>query len=203
MKLTLGKAIELAAKHVRDHDVDGACTYGEPGYSDPVAGILFADWNDAPSWLRDGLERRGFELEWSDEWTIVHESGKAYRTSPDCYSWTPYYVHTEDGDVIGGDEIENGDEQDWYVNEYLLNDHKHCNVFRGVDLTKHGFEKYEPGNPQEYETGFHPGQNDKPQDVFKRIRKQYPQHDIVFQLDGTGQFDCRWSAWVRPQREDK
>src|SRR5215831_14773837 len=83
--------------------------YGEPGYTDPEKGILFANWNDVPKELSDSLEAEGFELEWSDEWIISHETDKAYRSSPDCYSWTPYYVLTDDGEVIGGDEIENGD----------------------------------------------------------------------------------------------
>ncbi len=189
--------MELCERHVRHQQVDFAAQYGEPGYDEAKAGILFADWNDAPSWLRDGLERRGYQLEWSDEWIIAHETGKAYRTSPDCWQWTPYYVLTEDCDVIGGDEIESGDQAEWYVDEYLLNNPEHCNVFRGLDLTKHGFKQAFA----DLESGWHPGQNDKPADLLKRAQADYPNHDVVFQLDDKGQFDCRWSVWVRPVKD--
>lgn len=43
--MNLSKAMELAQRFVRHHDVDCALSYGEPGYSDSDApnGILFAD----------------------------------------------------------------------------------------------------------------------------------------------------------------
>ena len=192
--LNLGKAMELAKRHVRHEDVDCANEYGERGYDATQAGILFADWNDSPAWLRDGLERRGFALEWSDEWLIAYDTGKAYRSSPDSYGWKPYYVVSEDGEVVGGDEIESGNQAEWYVNEYLLNDPQRCNVFQ-IDLTKFGFQKWNG----EFETGWHPGQNDNPREVFKRLQKEKPDHDVVFDLIGVGQFDMTWCAWIRPQ----
>lgn len=74
--MRLATAMELCERHVRHKQVDCALAYGEPGYSDSDApsGILFADWNDCPSWLKEGLERRGFALEWSDEWIISYEN---------------------------------------------------------------------------------------------------------------------------------
>ncbi len=191
--MKIGSILELCERHVRHGEVDYAPQYGEPGYNEAKAGILFADWNNAPRWLTEGLERRGFDLEWSDEWTIAYETGKAYRTSPNGWGWTPYYVFTDNGDVIGGDEIESGDQAEWYI-EYLLNDPTRCNLFRGLDLTQYGFKQAFA----DLETGFHPGQNDKPADLFRKAQAEYPDHDVVFQLDDTGQFDCRWSVWARP-----
>lgn len=191
--LNLAKAIELCERHVRHKDVQFACAYGEPGYNDADApsGILFADWNGCPKWLTRGLERRGFALEWSDEWIVSYENNsKAYRTSPTSYSWTPYYVISEDGDVFGGDEIESGSEAKWYVEEYLLNDYTRCNVFRGLDLTKHGFTQFNG----KFESGW--GQNGDPKKVFERLHSDY---DVVFQLDSQGQFDTHWTAWIRKQ----
>lgn len=195
--MNLQKAVELCKRHVRHKLVDCALSYGEPGYndSDAPSGILFADWNGCPSWLTEGLERRGFALEWSDEWIVSYENNsKAYRTSPDSYSWRPYYVFTPDGDVVGGDEIEGGTEEEWYVEEYLLNDPTHCNVFQ-LNLAKHGFERFNGV----FGSGWH-GQNDAPDKVFARIQRELPGHDVVFQLDSQGQFDMHWTAWVRPSR---
>ena len=177
---------------------DWAKNYGESGYEDPVKGIVFANWNKFPRGLDDILERAGYAVEWSDEWIIDYESLKAYRTSPDCYSWKPYYVLTEGGDVIGGDAIENGDELDWYVNEYLLNSTRRASVFK-IDFAQLGFTRFNG----KYETGLHTGQNDDPKAVAKQIRAALPDHDFIFSLDSTGQFDASWSAWTRPRQEDE
>ena len=187
-------AIALCEKHVRSGYVRFAVEYGEPGYDQPKAGILFADWNDCPAWLIAGLERRGFALEWCDEWIEADETSKAYRTSPTSYGWLPYYVLRDECEVIGGDEIETDSNlQSWYVNEYLLNNPRHANIFRGVDLASHGFQQFNGT----FETGFHPGQNDAPADVLKRIRAVLPNHDVVFSISSKGQFDTHWNAWTR------
>ena len=178
--------------------IEWAAEYGEPGYDQPKRGILFANWNYFPRGIDDILERAGYAIEWSDEWLIAHETGKAYRHSPNSYSWKPYFVMTDYGDVIGGDEIESGDQLEWYVNEYLLNEPRRCNVF-DIDLAALGFVP-ESGD---YETGFHPGQTDDPRKVFAQIRKERPNSDVVFSLDDKGQFDTRWSAWTREPRRAK
>ena len=98
---------------------------------------------------------------------------------------------------VGGDEIESGDRLEWYVNEYLLNDPTKCNLFK-VDFAALGFEQFNGT----YETGFHPGQNDDPRKVFKLIRAAKSGYDVVFDLTGKGQFDCAWTAWIRPEPKD-
>ncbi len=60
--------------------------YGEPGYSNPKRGILFANWNKFCCEVTDLLERAGYEIERSDEWTTCGNCGVALRTSPDRYS---------------------------------------------------------------------------------------------------------------------
>ena len=67
MSITVTQAIEIVQRR-GDESADYATTYGEPGYSDPEAGILFANWNNVPKYIQNGLTRRGFKLEWSDEW---------------------------------------------------------------------------------------------------------------------------------------
>jgi hypothetical protein len=193
--LTVEGAINLVNKHTRYDETQYAESYGEPGYTNPERGILFANWNDVPGYIQEGLERRGFDLEWSDEWIIATSSWpcKAYRASPDCYSWTPYYVLTDDGEVVGGDEIE--EDPDWYVNEYLLNDPTHCNVFK-IDFAKLGFKRV---SEDDFESGWHPGQTDDPNAVFNRLREELPDHDLVFDLTEQSQFYTKWNIWSRPQ----
>ena len=175
---------------------DFAAGYGEPGYTNPAKGIVFADWNHFPRGLDDILECAGYAIEWSDEWIVCHETGKAYRHSPDSYGWKPYYVMTDD-EIIGGDEIEEDETQrDWYVNEYLCNNPRRANLFN-IDLTAYGFKQYEGT----FETGWHPGQNDDPQKVFNEIRKVDSNVDVVFSFDSCGQFDIEWTAWTRYPRQ--
>lgn len=193
-------------KDWKEHDSsygDGNCEfaveYGEKGYDKPKAGILFANWNHVPKHICAALERRGFELEWSDEWLICYENDmKAYRTSPSGHGWKPYYVIDDTGDTFGGDEIEEDESrQEWYVNEYLLNNSKRCNTF-SIDFAKHGFEQFNG----KFENGFHQGMNDEPSDIAKRIRAEFPNHDYLFSLDDTSQFYITFSAWIRPKGKE-
>lgn len=74
-----------------------APSYAEPGYDQPLCGVLMANWNVFPSKVTDILERAGYSIEWWDEWTTCDDCGRALRTQPDGHGWTPSY---EDG---GGD----------------------------------------------------------------------------------------------------
>lgn len=89
------KACEYLAE---SHYAEFASEYGEPGYANPEFGVILANWNNIPQGLADWLEKCGYSLEWSDEWTIV--DGKAYRTEPDSYSWESSLILTEDGEYL-------------------------------------------------------------------------------------------------------
>lgn len=194
MQLSISAIFSVLERHDRDidFDIDFAEKYGEPGYSDPERGIFLANWNNVPKFISNWLENHGFEIEWSDEW-IRSEGGKLYRCQPDSYSWTPSYI-INDCTVIGKDEIqESKSEQDWYVNEYLLNDCDRADTF-GINLEKHGFTPY---GEDDCETGFHPGQDDSPENVSKRIQKELPDHDVVFAITERSQFYTKWRAYVR------
>lgn len=71
--------------------------YAEPGYDDPIKGILFADWNVFARGVDRILERAGYAIEWSDEWTTCGDCGNAVRTQPDSWIWKPSYVISENG----------------------------------------------------------------------------------------------------------
>ena len=167
--------------------------YGEEGYDDPEKSIIFADWNHVSKRVYSWLESHGYALEWSDEWIIPYQTDKAYRSSPDGYDFKPSYFITVDGDVIGKDEIESGDEIDTYI-EYLKDDANRCDTF-DVDWTKHGFTKL---NDDSYESGLHPGQNDSPAKILRAAQSSKPDHDFIFSLDETSQFYSTFSIWSRP-----
>jgi len=164
-------------------------SYGEPGYSDPVTGILFSNWNDFPKRVMNFLESKGFELEWSDEWIIDYYNDKAYRTSPDCYSWTPSYLMTDDGDLITKD----------YgvatIADYLTNDPYRCDIF-DCDFSSEGFEK----SSESYENGFHAGQTDNPKKIYDKLESEG--FDVIFQLTEQSQFYTVFTVWTRKQETE-
>ncbi len=73
-----------------------ATDYAEPGYDTPKRGILFANWNRLPKDFDRILERAGYAIEWSDEWTTCEDCNKAYRTSADSYVWESAGSYRED-----------------------------------------------------------------------------------------------------------
>ena len=75
--------------------------YAERGYEQPKRGVLLANWNRFPRDFDRVLERAGYAVEWRDEWTTCDDCGKAFRTQPDSYVWTPSGEYCErcSGDV--------------------------------------------------------------------------------------------------------
>jgi hypothetical protein len=192
------QAIEALLQKRCGGEVDWCSVYGEPGYSDPEHGIIFANWNHVSQPVQDWLEHHGYAIEWSDEWIISHETGKGYRSSPDGHGWRPSYFITEDCAVIGADEVRNGDEIDTYI-AHLVDDANRADTF-GIDWTKHGFRKL---NDEAYESGFHPGQTDDPHKLLKAAQAEYPDHEFIFSIDGAGQFDINFSLWARSTQEEE
>ena len=183
-------------------DIQWAERYGEPGYTDPESGvILFADWNtircdpitpenrhreqNVVARIGKLAEKLGAEIEWSDEWYTC-ECGSAIRTEPDSYSWKPSYI-MGDGEITCKTCLL--DDPADYVDSFLLDNAEKADTF-DVDLSALGFRHIEKG-----ENGFHPGQNDTPEDM---VKAGVPDdHQFAFQIDGTGQFDVSFSLWVR------
>lgn len=173
--------------------------YAEPGYSDPEKGIVFGNWNpacgfdktqaeqrrDPVSKLARVLEANGFEPEWSDEWETCCECGKAVRASADCYSWTPYFRIYDCGLVC----LDCLDPEEYL--ESIENDcDKACPPKWNPE--KYGYVKYNG----DFESGFHPGQDDKPADILKRMR-DLGMSRVVFKIASVGQFDVTWQAYFK------
>ena len=76
-----------------------ANSYAEPGYEQPRKAVLFADWNKLPRNFDRVLEKAGYAVEWSDEWSTCNDCNRAVRTQPDGYCWTPGYREV-DGDFL-------------------------------------------------------------------------------------------------------
>lgn len=74
--------------------------YAEPGYTQPAKGVLMANWNCLPRDLDRLLERAGYAIEWSDEWTVCEDCNKALRTEPNGYDWRPAYTIVDECAIV-------------------------------------------------------------------------------------------------------
>jgi len=83
---------QLAAGRSEIDNLTWYADYAERGYTCGARGVLSADWNYFTRDVDTLLERAGFSVEWSDEWTMCDECNRAVRTSPDSHGYQPYYV---------------------------------------------------------------------------------------------------------------
>jgi hypothetical protein len=65
-----------------------------------------------------------------------------------------------------------------------LNDH--------ISPADYGYRKLEG----DFENGFHPGQNDNPTEIYKRLHAQGKKR-LLFSIDSVGQFDMSFSIWEK------
>jgi hypothetical protein len=177
------------------HDCGYASTYGEPGYTDPEKGILFANWNNIPRAFFDYLEAQGYSLEWSDEWMVTDE-GRAYRTSPDSYSWEPSIIYTEDGEVITCDDPAGAIEA-LAMTDYAQLPQCVPSWVGGHDLEDAGYERWPDPDEAAFEAGWHPGQNDDPAKIAKQAWEARAWERLVFRKVENSQFYSRFECWVR------
>ena len=206
----------------------------EPGYDDIP--VLAADWN-GPSISgnsdythkngKQELTNRGREryrlyklggfinnffgsdvsTEWDDEWTSCGECGKAIRTNPDSYSWEPNFVQSDWGFVCA--DCASEDDLADYTN---TTDRAIPSWMRGI-ADKAGFicaldDPYFSASCKRFQTGFHPGQNDTPQEALKELfdlceSKDFfkSKYDYLFAITGKGQFDLSWTVLIREREE--
>lgn len=175
-----------------------AADYAEPGYSTPEKGILFANWNRFPSKATDLLERAGYAIEWSDEWSLCDDCGKAVRTSPDSYSWSNSYAIVGECSIVCLDCL--ADNPSDYLEELSGNENS-ClteSLARRIDLTDYGYRRF---NDDEYESGWHPGQTDDPKAIAKQLRSQGID-DFIFVQTEQSQFYIKFAVYVKEAEQE-
>lgn len=190
--------------------MDVVSGYAEPGYGSDESVVVMGNWNpkrfprgdDAPLTheenvgprLAERLENVGAELEWYDEWATCGECYRAVRTQGDSYSWKPYYVMGECEFTCADCARE---DVDTYLEGYVNNPQNAVTWCGPVELNAAGWEQYAPGDPQQYQNGWHPGQTDNPHDILDGILADDPDAEVIFLLDANSQFYMEFSAWVK------
>lgn len=133
-----------------------------------------------------------FDFEWYDEWTVVYEEDKCYRTTADSYSWQPTAVWNEDTeDYLTPDS----DPSEWI--EWATDSTDRCLVREyptDEQLTDNGWTEYECG----YENGWHPGQTADPKEITRIVKAEMGDDvELVFRLSRVQQFDVSFCLWTR------
>lgn len=197
-----------------DGDVvtDVGVGYAERGYHDDETVWVLGDWNDrarlhndppipsdAPGRLFDALERIGVEGEWHDEWTKCSNCYRIVRDEPDSHGWKPFYVVLDDGDTLCGTCALDPEWTDDCMGVYINRSDRVVTWCDESYLTDNGWTRY---NQDEYQSGWHPGMDDKSATVAARITEAMPDHDYLFWLDESSQFYLGFSAFTRPKATD-
>lgn len=191
-KRLLNTLESVLQKHNRDYNYAMGCS--EPGYEDIP--VILADWNYVPGKLFDLLEKYGFSCEWEDEWLTCDECYKAFRCAGNSYSWE-MFGFVGDGYALCGDCIE----WDSYLEslENIPQKAVTCSLFYKFEneiTSRYSLVK------NEFESGFHPGQNDNPSLILENLLKDNPNGKYLFVIDGQGQFDIEFSVYKKIQEQE-
>ena len=194
VKKTTEEKIQSAIKYLmEEHSAEWAECYGERGYSDPARGVILANWNDIPRGLADWLESIGYSLEWSDEWAITYHGAqsKAWRTSPDSYSWQSSIVLTHDGEWLTPDDGAQCVIEECAINAPGQSARTVPHWVTADDLSAAGFEIVTPDG----EAGYFPGQDSNPETMARDAFKNGA-HRVIFRLSESSQFYVRFEMWA-------
>lgn len=178
----------LSEKHYAEY----CSEYGESGYQNPESGIIFCNWNNISQLIQDYLELAGYNLEWSDEWYIDYNYNKAWRTSPDSYSWVRAIAFTDAGEVITPD-----DSVETWVEYAELTDYNQPikplpDWIADDDLITLGYTKID----NEFESGFY-GTCDNPKKIAKQLFEKQSAESVVFKMDYSEQFRVGFSVFYK------
>jgi len=166
-----------------------SCGCVEPDYDDKP--VITANWNNIPQKVFDALEGMGYACEWEDEWITCDECGKSFRLSPNSYGWEMFGAIL-DGYALCGYCTE----WDEYL-ESLENQPRKALTCALWDEFKNEIESRYTLIEDEFENGFHPHQNDDPDEILEKLRKDNPNGRYIFVITGQGQFDISFAVYQR------
>lgn len=189
-------------------ELDGDFTYGTMNKTDDTLYIIFHGWDEHKKFVKmcqeymndenlqdyDIEKEFDCELVFDDEYSTCDDCQHVIRTSADSYSWQPdFYVG--DGFIVCGDCFrDETDYQEAYLKERTNNPKVAINgLMTEEHLEDLGFKK---ANIESFESGWHDyRQNDNPNEIYEKLENIF--YEVVFMVDGVGQFDVNFSVWVR------
>jgi len=180
----------------------------EPGYYADDTLLICSNWNaeitkKMVKFIEENWDENEVALGWDDEWCYCGNCYKAIRTSPDSYSWEPYYIWIADCELLCLDCAREDIED--ILEEYLNNSDKAFPSDLIPEIEKIGFTCFSEEDYCEiHETGWHRGQDADPKKIEKRIIEVLGNsYEYIFCIQGQSQFYITWSAFVRRKKEDE
>lgn len=165
---------------------------GFSGYPAPERGILVANWNCVSNRTQRLLERYGFVLDWSDEVVRCDDCNLATHSTPQFYGDQRTVTILEDGCWCASCAEKNHAEE--LIDDSIDNPRKA--ILLDLDLSSFGFTQHN----EIYESGWYPGQNDDPREIYERLKRK--DNQVIFKVTEVGQFDVRFEAWVKGESQD-
>jgi hypothetical protein len=156
------------------------------------------NWNGAMGKrLFTALERIGVQCEYHDEVEQCSNCYKMLQSRPTHYGWQPRYIQDDEGRVCF-DCLDTSDDQILEDFGYIDNAEKAIPDVLARHLETWGWAPYNGV----FENGWHPGQTDKPTEIFDKIKEKEPNLSVVFRLDEVSQFYIRFTAWTKNRGEE-
>jgi hypothetical protein len=185
-------------------ELDWYDKYANPR-QDAGKGVLAANWNEFPrrgdrefNWstkgrrFQDILERMGYELEWSDQTSRCNHCNGAIT---DYYGDTAHYAILGECDIVCEHCIRTDFAEEYL--ESLLDNPRRAVHISGIDPEKYGYRLLEDG----FEAGWHPGQTDDPQKIYRMLRDA-GHTGLLFAITDSGQFDVRFAVYKRVETDE-
>ena len=141
----------------------------------------FTIWLD---YLTDGMW--GF----SDEYSVCEHCNKAFRTSPDSYSWVANYW-IGDGFIICEDCVRK-DYSEEYLESLENNPNTANTILSDDEIKKAGYKKI----VADCESGWC-GRCDDPEKMLEQEKKSNKDGRYLFSISGTGQFHTDFDMWEK------
>lgn len=161
--------------------------YADESESGPK-GVVSANWNYVSGPTQGLIERAGYTLEWCDTVTSCDGCQKCIETEPTHYGWKRRY-HVTEGSALCEKCLSDDP-------EVVLADLRGTAtpLTMDIDLADHGYVRVD----REFENGLYGGQDDSPRAIAKALEARGVE-DFIFVLDDVGQFDSRFSVWVKEE----
>lgn len=168
--------------------------FGEEQYENPEHGIILADWNIVPNYIMEGLERRGFGVEFDDEWVCGGSDDNGPIIYNRAHAGSAFLLNDwTNGEVVPAKDIE--EDPAAYVEEYLLNDTEVADQF-DIEFINMGFTQLD----KQGEVSMYRHPDVTPTDLVHELRKTQPRADYLFQVsDSNNPFSCLFVLWYREE----
>lgn len=159
-------------------------------FIDNVKEILELDPDMADYQVEKELETN---FVFDDEYDFCSDCHAVIRMSPSHYGWQPDFM-IGDGYIACNKCFNNNEDyQEAYIEDRVNNPTSAINgLITEKQIEELGFTK---ANNDSYESGLHYGQNDDPETIYNTLKNDYS--EVIFFIDGVGQFDIDFSVWVR------